>query len=82
MFLKKYKVTASLLPFMFIQTWKMYVCVLQLRLYGLISSIFNGIWTIESYLILFTNPSARVGYDTRPIFKRILTGLNSEFSFF
>ena len=32
-------------------------------------------------LILFTNPSARVGYDTRSIFKRSLTGLNSEFSF-
>ena len=31
--------------------------------------------------ILFTNPSARAGYDTRTIFKRSLTGLNSEFSF-
>ena len=30
---------------------------------------------------LFTNPSAREGYDTRSIFKRSLTGLNSEFSF-
>ena len=30
---------------------------------------------------IFTNPSARVGYDTRSIFKRSLTGLNSEFSF-
>ena len=27
------------------------------------------------------NPSARVGYDTRSIFKRSLTGLNSEYSF-
>ena len=26
------------------------------------------------------NPSARAGYDTRSIFKRSLTGLNSEFS--
>ena len=26
--------------------------------------------------ILFTNPSARAGYDTRSIFKRSLTGLN------
>ena len=34
------------------------------------------------YLILFTNPSAQAGYDTRSIFKRSLTGLNSEFSFF
>ena len=30
---------------------------------------------------LFTNPSARAGYDTRSIFKRSLTGLNPEFSF-
>ena len=27
------------------------------------------------------NPSARAGYDTRSIFKRNLTGFNSEFSF-
>ena len=33
------------------------------------------------HLVLFTNPSARAGYDTRSIFKRSLTGLNSEFSF-
>ena len=32
-------------------------------------------------IIIFTNPSARAGYDTRSIFKRSLTGLNSEFSF-
>ena len=32
-------------------------------------------------MILYTNPSARAGYDTRSIFKRSLTGLNSEFSF-
>ena len=31
--------------------------------------------------VLFTNPSARAGYDTRSIFKWSLTGLNSEFSF-
>ena len=31
--------------------------------------------------VLFTNPSARAGYDTRSIFKRSLTGFNSEFSF-
>ena len=31
--------------------------------------------------IIFTNPSARAGYETRSIFKRSLTGLNSEFSF-
>ena len=33
---------------------------------------------IRSYL---PNPSARAGYDTMSIFKRSLTGLNSEFSF-
>ena len=33
------------------------------------------------YKVLFTNPSARAGYDTRSIFKRSLTGFNSEFSF-
>ena len=32
-------------------------------------------------VVLFTNPSAWEGYDTRSIFKRSLTGLNSEFSF-
>ena len=30
---------------------------------------------------IFTNPSARAGYNTRSISKRSLTGLNSEFSF-
>ena len=30
---------------------------------------------------IFTNPSTWVGYDTRSIFKRSLTGFNSEFSF-
>ena len=35
------------------------------------------------YLVWYylPNPSARAGYDTRSIFKRTLTGLNSEFSF-
>ena len=32
-------------------------------------------------VFIFTNPSARAGYDTRSTFKRSLTGLNSEFSF-
>ena len=36
---------------------------------------------IYIYIAIFTNPSARAGYDTRSIFKRSLTGLNSEFSF-
>ena len=36
---------------------------------------------LQGTKVLFTNPSARAGYDTRSIFKRSLTGLNSEFSF-
>ena len=32
-------------------------------------------------ITIFTNPSARAGYDTRSNFKWSLTGLNSEFSF-
>ena len=35
----------------------------------------------ETWDIIFTNPSTQAGYDTRSIFKRSLTGLNSEFSF-
>ena len=31
--------------------------------------------------LIFTNPSAQAGYDIGSIFKRSLTGLNSEFSF-
>ena len=30
---------------------------------------------------IFTNPSARAGYNKRLIFKQSLTGLNSEFPF-
>ena len=37
--------------------------------------------TLSTTMVLFTNLSARAGYDTRSIFKRSLTGLNSEFSF-
>ena len=38
-------------------------------------------WIPLAVEIIFTNPSARAGYDTRSIFKWSLTGLNSEFSF-
>ena len=42
----------------------------------------DDIYIFGSYIYIFTNPSARAGYDTRSIcFKRSLTGLNSEFSF-
>ena len=34
-----------------------------------------------TYLPYLPTPSARAGYDTRSIFKRSLTGFNSEFSF-
>ena len=33
-------------------------------------------------IYIFTNPSARAGYDTRSIFKQSLTSLNSKFSIF
>ena len=46
-----------------------------------ISIVFLYYTTVVSCNIIFTNPSAQVGYDTRSIFKRSLTGLNSEFSF-
>ena len=39
-------------------------------------------WHTITFIIIFTNPSARAGYYTRSIFKRSLTGLSSEFSFF
>ena len=36
---------------------------------------------LHKWFIIFTNPSARAGYETRSIFKRSLTGLKPEFSF-
>ena len=44
-------------------------------------SLFSNVPLEWRYISLFTNPSARAGYDTRSIFKWSLTGLNSEFSF-
>ena len=43
--------------------------------------IWEGVLLFFREYPIFTNPSARAGYDTRSIFKRSLTGLNSEFSF-
>ena len=48
--------------------------------------LFNGISSLvieqlSSLMIHIYQPSARKGYDTRSLFKRSLTGLNSEFSF-
>ena len=42
------------------------------------------LWHIKILLVILSylpKPSARAGYDTGSIFKRSLTGLNSEFSF-
>ena len=41
----------------------------------------SGVVAPNRVLSYLPNPSARAGYDTRSIFKRSLTGLNSEFSF-
>ena len=53
----------------------------MLELWGMrstpsLASLPGSLWL---WVVLFTNPSARAGYDTRSIFKRSLTGLNSEF---
>ena len=52
----------------------------HLRVMGLDFHI-DGFHRIHFNLTIFTDPSARAGYDTRSIFKQSLTGLNSEFSF-
>ena len=52
--------------------------------YFLDNSLFVFPWLSylwKTFVILLTNPSVRAGYDTRSIFKRSLTGFNSEFSF-
>ena len=46
------------------------VCNVEIKMIGFIA-----------LKVLFTNPSARAGYDTKSVFKRSLTGLNAEFSF-
>ena len=46
-----------------------------------LKKLWNMKATVIPLVILFTDPSAWAGYDTRSIFKRNLTGLNSEFSF-
>ena len=43
--------------------------------------ISQHILSLKNKISIFTNTSARAGYDTRSIFNRSLTGLNSEFSF-
>ena len=54
---------------------------LKIILYVSTIEFANGLGDLGSIpgRVIFTNPSARAGYDTRSIFKRILTGLNSVF---
>ena len=50
--------------------------------YSSLQSVENNIRNVSSTCWYYLpNPSTRAGYDTRSIFKRSLTGLNSEFSF-
>ena len=42
-------------------------------------NISTSLSTYLIYIYIFTNSSARAGYDTRSIFKQSLTGLNSVF---
>ena len=56
----------------------------MLELWGMQSTpslplVLGPLW--PGVIAIFTNPSARAKYDTRSIFKRSSTGLNSEFAF-
>ena len=58
--------------------------IFSFLLLNILAIVLRQIYILERdlwYEVLFTNPSARAGYDTRSIFKRSLTGFNSEFSF-
>ena len=67
--------------FFFFPSRLVHLPMLENIVYPTILFIVRGWMLSHSHLFLFTNPSARVGYDTRSIFKRSLAGLNSEFSF-
>ena len=58
-------------------------CLLFLFFLYCILVLFFGMYILISlislFLIIFTNLSSRAGYDTRSIFQRSLTGLNSVF---
>ena len=60
--------------------WPIFSCCFFLFIFFLLR-LGLVFWSMLGNLILFTNPSARTGYETRSNFKRSLTGLNSEFSF-
>ena len=47
--------------------------------FDIIAGILQGETFAPYMFIIFTNPFAWAGYDTRSIFKWSLTGLNSEF---
>ena len=49
------------------------------KMHVILDTIINVAFVL-CFVTIFTNPSASAGYDTRSIFKRSLTGLNSEFS--
>ena len=57
--------------------WKSYTSAGKQPVY----STTPAYWAIKKYVIILTTPFARAGNETRSIFKRSLTGLNSEFSF-
>ena len=58
----------------------LYILTACIRISSSFSFFTNSLMS-STYIIIFTNLSARAGYDTRSIFKRSLTGFNSEFSF-
>ena len=70
-----------LIFFLFIFLTSIFITFLSIMWW--ISEKFGCSYWVASWnkFIIFTNPSARAGYDTRSIFKRSLTGLNSEYSF-
>ena len=61
------------------KTWY-YIIIYKLLVLRIVEAVivYNGFLLLLSYL---PNPSARAGYDTWSIFKRILSDLNSEYSF-
>ena len=68
------------------KTWLNFRHLGRCCLASLLKGCAHFLWLVE-WLILMAypylpNPSVRAGYDTRSIFKRSLTGLNSELSFF
>ena len=59
--------------------WTFYVSFTHIRIMGMVHTDIHTYTHTTIYI--FTNPSTQAGYDTRSIFKRSLTELNSEFSF-